>query len=1483
MDDNEKLSILILNTDLPLFPGGGGHEYLISTRLAKLAKNVGLVSQIHTSEHKEKSIDLVNAGIQLYAWESPFLFSNNPLADKKPSLSRQFLKSCFELPKTLFFRPQDTLIHDLQFRNIAEPLQNALRNLWQVLIVVQSNRGKYIDYLPLFPLSVLVMHDIRSLVYERQARTEVNPAKKIVCYLEAFRYHFFEGNYCRKYDLVVTVSKNDEKWVKDHYHPRQIITIPIVIDLGYFSPIAGIKEKPGRIVFTGMMNHPPNVDAAIFFARQIFGDIRKVVPQAEFWIVGRNPAPEVKKLANIPGVYVTGQVPDIRPYLGEASVFVVPLRFGSGVRQKILEAWGMDKAVISTTIGAEGINYQNNQNILIADSAKDFADAAIKILQDETLKNQICRKGKDVVREQHNPALLTEKFYTAIQNALDKKRKQTPKRVFIDLRWMIPGWAGGIENLSRSLIKELAKIETTNQFTILVPSRVKYDLGINGLNNFQVQTIDGPGYYTNKGIWRIQKFLHKQFHADFWRSNIVEELRRSNAYNADIALSIPGFLSPDLYPMTNVLVVPDIQHEYYPEFFLPADLEERHRLYTDAINRSKIICVISEFTRQSLIEKLGVTPEKIITTPLAVDPIFNSGAEGQTNKDAVLKKYGLEGKLYFFFPGNTWKHKNHKTAFKALSIFLQKTGRDVILVCTGSLKDAQPELISLINDLNLNGRAKFLGYCPREDLPGLYKGAKGLLFPSYFEGFGMPILEAMMCECPVICSNTSSLPEIAGDAAILCNPDSAEEFAQAMCQVMDGGPLTEKLIERGKIQAGKYSWENFARQVLMVMDSVIEEKYGEKNAPISSKTPYQKKIPKTNYRQNLAQYYATQAREHKRFNKLLKTILDIFLCFIVAPEVAFYALMMPVLLRFKVKVHKYFHLYKPRVVSFFSKFKKNEYPETKALLVQMNSWPDEWCGPRLIQSKNIAEKTKTVIIHGWTDLQYFRKTMEMNVSIDGKSIGCHTIAHSGNFSFTLNLANPIETGSHSLGIKTNLYFVPHSINNSGDYRPLSYILHDIEFIPLDNNLKPYPRITVVTPSYNHAKFIRMTVESVLSQNYPNLEYIVMDGGSSDDTLKILAEYPGIKVISEKDRGHWDAVNKGFNLATGDIWGFINSDDTLLPGSLDRIAQEINPALGRKVVMGRCIFIDENGKPTGIEHPSAFTNQTRILELWKGYTIPQPAVFWTPEVWQKCGGMAGNLHDRWIDYDLFCRFAKYYQFHWFNQIIATYRLHDDSKTSSKTDQERFVETLKISKSYWGPVWSPRHIKLAIELKIHQLNLSDRARKLHQKANFYRIPKKMIRVWIYDGLAFILAPKVSFYSVFIPLYRKASNKLLKFLLKGEDIPPHTAAVINYNHPWADGWCGPNVTIDLSKTQKQKLCILAEFDLRYILNPMLIKVSSDGRLLSSTYVIKSGRLEISVDLPNNCRGPLQVEASDWFIPHQFKNNGDFRPLSWKLIEYK
>jgi glycosyltransferase involved in cell wall biosynthesis len=176
---------------------------------------------------------------------------------------------------------------------------------------------------------------------------------------------------------------------------------------------------------------------------------------------------------------------------------------------------------------------------------------------------------------------------------------------------------------------------------------------------------------------------------------------------------------------------------------------------------------------------------------------------------------------YLFFPGHTWHHKNHRAAVSALAI-LCRAGADLTLVCTGGQREAQPALERLVAENGLEGRVLFLGYVPREAMPALYSGARCLVFPSLFEGFGLPVLEAMSCGCPVVCSNATSLPEVAGEAALLIDPNNPEAIAEAIRSVHENDGLRTSLAARGVKRAQLFSWRRHALETLRVLRMVHE-------------------------------------------------------------------------------------------------------------------------------------------------------------------------------------------------------------------------------------------------------------------------------------------------------------------------------------------------------------------------------------------------------------------------------------------------------------------------------------------------------------------------------------------------------------------------------------------------------------------------------------------------------------------------------------
>ena len=390
-------------------------------------------------------------------------------------------------------------------------------------------------------------------------------------------------------------------------------------------------------------------------------------------------------------------------------------------------------------------------------------------------------------------------------------------RVAIDMRWMIPGIAGGIEQVARAFLSELLSIDRCNRYTLIMPARVAHGIDLRRNPRVRITSLDGPANYFGRAWHEIRRRMYPSFAVgDLSNGELPPEWVRS--LDAEIVYSFPGYIYPDVTALPQVLMVPDIQHEYRPEFFTPQALEGRIRIYRDSIERATRVCAISEFTRQTLIDKLGVAPAKVTTIHLAADSIFQHVQEA--SDAAVWSRHGLQPKQYLFFPGHTWHHKNHRAAIRTLAILRDVHRVSLPLVCTGGPREAQAAIDHEIASLGLRDAVHFLGYVPRQYLPALYRGAACLLFPSLFEGFGMPVLEAMACGCPVVCSNTTSLPEIGGGAALLVDPENAEALALAVANVIHSDELRYGMRERGLARVKQFSWRRHTTETLRVLYEV---------------------------------------------------------------------------------------------------------------------------------------------------------------------------------------------------------------------------------------------------------------------------------------------------------------------------------------------------------------------------------------------------------------------------------------------------------------------------------------------------------------------------------------------------------------------------------------------------------------------------------------------------------------------------------------
>lgn len=504
----------------------------------------------------------------------------------------------------------------------------------------------------------------------------------------------------------------------------------------------------------------------------------------------------------------------------------------------------------------------------------------------------------------------------------------------------------------------------------------------------------------------------------------------------------------------NVTTIFDIQQDFFPENFDKIVLRNRKFLTQETIKHAQKLLTISEYSKKTIVEKYSADPADIKVTYLDADDSFNRPID--PDKLAKIKEKLPEN--FILYSANMWPHKNHIALIKAFAKVKREYKLPLKLVFTGAQERETDQIKKAIADNHLRDDVKYLGYLPQDDVRYVFKCANMVAFPSLFEGFGIPLVEAMASEVPVICSTSSCIPEIVGDAGYLFDGNNVDEIAQAIYKVFTDQELREKLVANGIKRRPMFSWQKCAEETIDYLKSV---------------------------------------------------------------------------------------------------------------------------------------------------------------------------------------------------------YVPRK--------------------PLPQKLSDHPLVTVITPSYNQGEFIRETIESVLNQTYDNIEYIVMDGGSTDNTVEILKSYGDrIKWFSEKDGGQADAVNKGIRIANGEIIGWLNSDDTYYPDAIEKAVELLKLHPDADMIYGEGDYIDRDSKVTGRYETLAFDYQ----ELAKQCPICQPAAFFTKEIVEKVGLLRADLQ-LCMDYELWMRIGAVGKILYTPDVLATSRMYEDNKTLSRRS-EVYKECCQEVKRHYGYV-------------------------------------------------------------------------------------------------------------------------------------------------------------------------------------------------------
>ena len=368
-------------------------------------------------------------------------------------------------------------------------------------------------------------------------------------------------------------------------------------------------------------------------------------------------------------------------------------------------------------------------------------------------------------------------------------------RVGIDARLVYYSQAG-IGQYILHLVDGLAKVDKENEY-VLLQSR-KDDTTILKQPNFRRVSLWTPSHH------RLERYA------------LNVELMR---LGLDV-LHSPDFIPPHRPSCRSVITVHDLAFLLYPHFLT----RESARYYghiDQAVRWTDHIISVSESTKRDTIQHLGVAEDRITVVHEAANPVFRP-MDRQEAREQIRYRHGIEAP-YILFVSTIEPRKNVPTLLRALWQLVECYKEDVRLVLAGGKGWLFEDAFSVVDELKLDRRVHFVGRVSSEDLLYLYNAAEMLAHPAFYEGFGLPPLEAMACGLPVIVSNVASLPEVVGDAGFLIDPHEVDELTVAMWRVLNDDGLRQEMRQKGLKQAGRFSWERAARETMAIYKLAFEK------------------------------------------------------------------------------------------------------------------------------------------------------------------------------------------------------------------------------------------------------------------------------------------------------------------------------------------------------------------------------------------------------------------------------------------------------------------------------------------------------------------------------------------------------------------------------------------------------------------------------------------------------------------------------------
>ena len=411
--------------------------------------------------------------------------------------------------------------------------------------------------------------------------------------------------------------------------------------------------------------------------------------------------------------------------------------------------------------------------------------------------------------------------------SLHYKCKDLKVAIFAQL---LPGRAGGIEMNLLSLLKVLNHLDDSGCQVIIGPGddskwlepHIGSKQSILPWPPMEFGTMNRPHWFSpqlwelgRRGLGRYRVKVVSMIHKLIGSAELphITEGGEISRVLIDMGVQLIHFPYQRFFPTPLPLIFEpwDLQHRHYPEFFTQEEIRKRDKIYQEGCQHATLIVTASEWSKKDVVRQFGVDPKKIAVIPRA--PII-SGKRRLNREEAAFHLQSLRlPNRFILYPAKAWPHKNHLRLFQALAQLTSQYGLSVPLVCTGMpVEEYFPFVKKGINEMRLEKSVIFTGYLNDKQMSSLYSISEFLIFPSLFEGLGIPLLEAMHFGLPIVTSNLTCLPEVAGDAALYFDPLSVDSIAEAIKEAWSKPSILEEYRKKGFDRIKRFSWDGVGRQ-----------------------------------------------------------------------------------------------------------------------------------------------------------------------------------------------------------------------------------------------------------------------------------------------------------------------------------------------------------------------------------------------------------------------------------------------------------------------------------------------------------------------------------------------------------------------------------------------------------------------------------------------------------------------------------------------